>query len=214
MKKFLIVCVLSLLATACTWPQYHSYRQNVTISPPTSNTGGGTLTVAGETIPFDLNPKEMRVWRTAFNKSVVYKKQGFLDYEAEIRSSITGDKWATREGADASGLWLIVPTNTAYYLWDSWWKIPFGLAFDVLNIGAGIPSVILVNPWFEYEDLDLANAILTPAPDLMKDCDKNGYFISNDRCTECASYTSPVSSKEECERCPARRYENGRCYLD
>lgn len=207
MKHTLLSLALCVLLAGCVLPQYHSYTQEIRVIPPAGTSGA--LMMGDKKIPLEAYPKELKVWRTAWSKSVVFKKAGFEDYPAEITSSLTADKWALRENQDASAFWILPLPNTLYYIFP--WIVPglFGLAIDAFNY-VNIPLMWVVNPWFDADDLDMENVVLQPTEQFSAHCGADK-FAANIGCVPCDSFESPLAVLEECMKCPDRVYEDSRC---
>ncbi|MDD3669323.1 MAG: hypothetical protein PHX68_03505 [Alphaproteobacteria bacterium] len=209
MKYALLSGALCALLSGCVLPQYHGYAQEIRIIPPAGTSG--TLVFGDEKIPLEAYPKELNVWRTAWSKPVVFKKDGFEDHHAKITSSLTEDKWALRDNQDVSALWILPLPNTLYYGFP--WIIPgiFGLAIDIFNY-ANIPVMWAVNPWFDTDDLNMENVVLQPTEQFSAYCGPR-QFASNIGCVPCDSFESPLAVLEECMKCPSRVYEDDRCRM-
>ena len=88
-----------------------------------------------------------------------------------------------------------------------------GFAHDVYNLFYGIPSVLIKNPWYEYErHIDLTQEILTPTLEFKNKCHaKKNMFVGNNTCLSCDIPGKIAASMEECTICANREVRNGFC---
>lgn len=185
---------------------------------------GGKLKISGKEI--DVSSKF--VDRRFYNRSVVFEAEGFEPYKTELKSHVTAEEW----GKPYSGWMLLVPFHTAIAIsapipvlaqeMNPILAVPAGLgvsiialvpalAIDAYNIVIQAPSVLLVNPWFEYDDLNMSDIALVPTEKLRQGCNKKGSFISNMGCVECGDKRSLIATEDECLKCSSRIYYEGVC---
>lgn len=90
-----------------------------------------------------------------------------------------------------------------------------GLIGDIYNLVYTIPSVIITNPWYEYDkEIDLSREILIPTLEFEHQCHaKADMFIGNNDCVSCHANEIVISTQEECSRCPNRSWINNECSL-
>ena len=230
-KNFLITSLCVLLSGCMSSPEYYNNEQTIFLRRPENS----TLVLEG----YESNIKEIKVKSSPFSLKGIISKEGFEDKTIEIKSHFTDDQWATishMNGDDkkTSALSLLIPMNTfgytsAGFIAGSYGlmggpvgiiTIPvgtvlgfiYGLGKDVYNIIIGIPSVIILNPWYEYGNGDFSSEILTPTQEFKIMCyNKKDTFIGNNECLSCDTEERVISLPEECNRCPGRYMDGHYC---
>ncbi len=174
MKKFLLIAFLFLTGcqTEFSFPKYYDSEQTIVFDYPK----GMTLQVNGQEIR-----ENYTTVRSANPLIATLSKPGFEDKEIKIESSLTSDEWAT----NGSGFFLSPPFNTLKGFvkgLDVGTSLVFigplklitapvgavigtgiGLGIDLYNLIIGIPSVLIANPWYEYEsEVDFSYEALKP----------------------------------------------------
>lgn len=170
MKTLVEVLIASFLVCACVVPNYHSYRQSLSLSDVLDTRGMTLEQVRGTEILVNQKPIDkskivfkdgeyvLRINRSSEDKIVTILDEDGYERTIVLRSQITNDKWGRRtgfNGEDISAGYLMVPTNTAInFKENSLGKflilLPFSLVADVLNMVILGPSTALINPWYEY----------------------------------------------------------------
>ncbi len=121
---------------------------------------------------------EITVERLLKDRELRLTRDGYEDQVFILKYKLTGEKWA-RGGApelfksgDKSGSVLLLPTNTygAFSLFGEGfvgtvrgqkhaWELmflsvsflPLNVVVDVYNLFIGLPSTVVVNPWYDYK---------------------------------------------------------------
>ena len=168
-------------------------------------------------------------------------KAGFEDKEIEIKSHFTNDSWSTGGGLfDSDSAWSLLPPgrtiggigvgaispamsvamgeNPLFLLATPFTIVAgfvYGLGLDIYNLFYGLPSVIIKNPWYEYDgELDFTKELLIPTTEFIKNChSKKNTFIGNNSCLSCLIGKEVMSTEEECNRCSNRWWSDSECYL-
>ena len=233
MKKFLAILYCFLLFGCASMPQYHDKEQEISLKLPKNI----SFTIEG----YEINDNNIKVQRSFNSLKGKLSKEGFEDKEIEIKSHLTDDSWTTRGGLfDVDGTWTLLPpgrtlgftgagatwpaivaileSNPIYLLATPFTIVGgfiYGLGADMYNLFYGIPSVIIKNPWYEYDkELDLSHEFLTPTPEFKKQChDRKNYFIVDHSCRPCSDKKAIFATEEECKRCPNRQMTNGHCII-
>ena len=90
-----------------------------------------------------------------------------------------------------------------------------GFGHDIYSLFYAIPSVLIKNPWYEYDKhIDLTQEILTPTTEFKEKCHAKGNtFIGNNTCLPCDSSNKIIATQEECNRCSNRKMIKSECRL-
>ena len=161
--------------------------------------------------------KPIPLKRSYSDKTVIIKKAGFKDYELNLTSQWTDEKWATAYGSgdqtqdvDTSSWGLFVPTHTLEsvllvpVLGIGILYLPGALLVDIYDLLIGGPSTVIMNPWRSY-NIQEEQIILEPTNEYKTLCHKNkNSLITNRGCVDCDSAERMIASPEECARCSNR----------
>jgi len=229
-KYFAILMMLALMG--CVGPKYYDNLQEISLKLP-QNT---TFKINKE----DENGSKITAKRSFFTLKGTLSKSGFKNKEIELKSHFTTDKWAistfdTEE--DVSAYNLLPPRHTLLFTFGgivgAATESPHpvvapiygtiggivgfvsGVSVDVFNLVISIPSVMIYNPWYEYDkEVDLSHVILTPTPEFETKChSQKNTLIGNNDCLSCSNREPIISTQEECNRCSNREWINGECLL-
>ncbi|MBR6412637.1 MAG: hypothetical protein IKS41_05710 [Alphaproteobacteria bacterium] len=216
MKK-LAVFVCLILSGCYAGPKYYDSEQYIKVRVPKDT----TLNLNGS----EVKTEKIKLNRSFFSENAVLSKKGFEDKEFKIKSHWTSDKWAekyelyTYDHPVRSGWYMLPPTNTIYQVSESIsveplalpYSLIVGLVGDIANLVYGIPSVIIANPWYQYDEIvDLTKEILIPTLVFKQQCHaKKKSFIGNNDCLSCSIETTVLSTQEECNRCSNRKWIDG-----
>ena len=241
MKKCLIIGFCLILTGCLSLPKYYENEQTIHFTPPANTTL--TFPENKESI-LEENEQKIKLKRSFSDLKVLLSQEGFESKEITIKSHLTDDKWAEVGyivyGKDTgSAFYLLPPVNTigapSATLMGSSIKVGIsnqplliplipvavvvsliaGVGLDIYNLVYGIPSVIIANPWYEYDkEIDLSDEILTPTPEFEKQCHKKKKtFIGNHQCLTCEIKQSAIATESECNLCPAREMLGNHCAL-
>lgn len=220
----LFLCIFSLITTSLYGiyrPVFHSHQQAIDLKQILQQVPSAKIYHQNKEV--GTNFSLFRSWN---NQELIIKQEGFKDYFITLPTKWTEDSWAYSNGAGVPpgsphsirANELLTPIHTLFagaFPPIGILFIPLGLFLDIGNL-VSFPVLPIVNPWKEYDIAPLKKQIiLEPTEELKKNCNKDGYFISNIGCTSCLYEGPVVASKNELERCQNRFYdkENKFSYL-
>ena len=118
-------------------------------------------------------------------------------------------------GSEEHGPWSYVAAPFTCIYFTASGLISGALIDSFTLVTLAWPRAVIGNPWYEYDKyIDLSKEILTPTPEFEKTChSKNNKFIGNNNCISCKTKGDIISTQEECNRCPNRKWENFECRL-
>ena len=203
-----LLCLSFLLSGCVITPVFHSHTQEIDLKPIQQQISGVSVYYDGQ-----KQQDKLELYRSWFDKEIVLKKDGFLDYHLNLDATFTKDTWQKAitidgENIDIPAGWgFIFPTTGALIL--------SGYVILVIPLVATIPTDITlfaeslitapVNPWKEYDIKPIQQKItLVPTEELKNSCQKRGYFISNSGCTKCSTIVKAIAADEELNRCSDR----------
>ena len=175
----------------------------------------------------------VRIPRAWGDTKLVVQKPGFEPYTIFLKKQKTDEKWAQyalddimdEHSLSASylptfpntwGLILFkekVDLPSAIISWVIY--LPFNVVTDVYNLLIGWPLTPILNPWYNFA-YDNQPHLLTPTRQLQQSCHAQvRSLISNSGCNSCQNPNILYTTREECSRCPERRFDpqNSVCIL-
>lgn len=119
---------------------------------------------------------KIKVNRLPKDRKLKLTRDGYEDLHFTLKNQLTDEKWAKGHGefwatGEAPATVLLVPSNTlstVYALWIglretfedplsgikittlSLAGLPVAMAVDIYNLSIGLPSTVILNPWYNY----------------------------------------------------------------
>lgn len=209
----LFLCVSSLITTSLYGiyrPVFHSHWQSIDLKQILHQVPSAKIYHQNKEVGTNFS-----LFRSWIDQDIVIKQEGFKDYFITLPTKWTEDSWAYSNGAGVPpgsphsirANELSTPIHTLFagaFPPIGILFIPLGLFLDIGNL-VSFPVLPVINPWKEYDIAPLKKQIiLEPTEELRKNCNKDGYFISNIGCTSCLYEGPVVASKNELKRCQNR----------
>ncbi len=238
MKKLLLACIFCLSGCNTTQPKYYNPEQTLSINYPDGTTFKIEGYEEKEhKITVDRSHKSLIITlsKEGFEDKKIEVPSRFTK---EKWANFREGKISTFEKrGEISAIFLLPPTNTirgtiegaftglAIPMYGGLTGIIFapftaligaatgfvvGASSDVYNLVYGIPSVLIKNPWYEYNNLDFSHEVLKPTSEFKIQChQQQNMFIGNHNCLPCDIQDSVIATQEECNRCSAKRQITG-----